>query len=101
MKCTFPGCKRDTHANKLCDTHNQQQYRGTALKKIRPIRASLDTARQCIVDHIEDYGWPPTMAEFADCLGIAKGSAGYWLRKLEEAGLIERASSPRAIRIVE
>lgn len=47
-------------------------------------------------------GWPPSVAEVQDWFGItSKAEAFRLLRRVEEAGLIERVPGiPRAIRVI-
>jgi SOS-response transcriptional repressor LexA len=59
----------------------------------------------CLRDFMQENGYPPTVQQLSECLGLAsKSSTTYWLLKAEEAGLIERVIDGRhtkAIRIME
>ena len=57
----------------------------------------------CIKDFMEERGFPPTIAELGICLKLSsRSTVHYWLKQLEEKGLIERVpGSSRAIRILD
>jgi repressor LexA len=51
---------------------------------------------------VEDNGYPPTLDEIRDSVGLcSKSHVGYYLDGLEEEGLIERKPrTPRGLRLV-
>ena len=57
---------------------------------------------QCIVQHIELHGYPPTVREIGEAVNLTSSSTVYaHLRNLERAGLIKRdAGLTRAINLV-
>ncbi len=57
---------------------------------------------QCIVQHTEAHGYPPTVREIGEAVGLSSSSTVHaHLRTLEQAGLIRRdAVLTRAIRVV-
>jgi repressor LexA len=57
---------------------------------------------QCIVQHTETHGYPPTVREIGEAVGLSSSSTVHaHLRTLETAGLIRRdAVLTRAIRVV-
>lgn len=71
----------------------------------RPSNARVNTVDviDCLRDFMKENGYPPTVQQLGDCLGLAsKSSTTYWLRKAEAEGLIERVMNGRytkAIRI--
>lgn len=66
-----------------------------------PSGITTDTVLDCIEDFIELHEYPPTIAELGKCLKLSRTSVHYWLKQLEERGLIERVpGSSRAIRIL-
>lgn len=56
----------------------------------------------CIVRHTREHGYPPTVREIGEAVGLSSSSTIHFhLRALERAGLIRRdASLTRAIRVV-
>lgn len=67
-----------------------------------PAGITTDTVLKCIKDFMKDRGYPPTIAELGECLELSsRSTVHYWLKQLEEKGLIERVpGSSRAIRIL-
>lgn len=67
-----------------------------------PAGIDTDSVLACIKDFMESRGFPPTIAELGVCLNLkSRSSVHYWLKQLEEKGLIERVpGSSRAIRIL-
>lgn len=57
---------------------------------------------QCIVQHTETHGYPPTVREIGEAVGLSSSSTVHaHLRTLEQAGLIRRdAVLTRAIQVV-
>lgn len=65
-----------------------------------------DPTIACLKSYMKDRGFPPSVKELADCLGVGTATAHARLIDLEARGLIVRESGPgrrvsRAIRIVE
>ena len=58
---------------------------------------------QCIMQHTEAHGYPPTVREIGEAVGLSSSSTVHaHLRSLENAGLISRdAVLTRAIRVVD
>lgn len=57
----------------------------------RPARVSLSTLAvlQALAAHVETHGYPPTLRELGDALGLKAASAvKYHLGKLADAGLV-------------
>lgn len=53
-----------------------------------------------IAEHIEEHGYPPTVRELGEMLGLGVSAVHARLKKAEAEGLIERVpDKPRAIRI--
>lgn len=66
-----------------------------------PSGITTDSVLTCIKDFMVERGFPPTIAELGACLSLSRTSVHYWLKQLEEKGLIERVpGSSRAIRIL-
>ncbi|MGC9520397.1 MAG: transcriptional repressor LexA [Anaerolineae bacterium] len=55
----------------------------------------------CIEEYVEDHGFPPTVREIGDAIGVNSTSlVSYYLKRLEEQGLITREPSmSRAIQL--
>lgn len=67
-----------------------------------PRRRQHDRAIDAIRASIRDRGFPPTLRELGDALGITAGSVHPLLRELEDLGRIRRdRNSPRAVEIVD
>nr|WP_035317562.1 transcriptional repressor LexA [Clostridium sp. 12(A)] len=55
----------------------------------------------CIKESIKTYGYPPTVRELSNKLGISSSATQARLRKLEEAGYLKRdPAKPRTLEIV-
>ena len=57
---------------------------------------------QCIVSFTEEHGFPPTVRELGELLGVASTSTVFSrIKQLEKSGYIRRVpASPRAIEIL-
>lgn len=57
----------------------------------------------CIAQYVEDHGFPPTVREIGESIGVNSTSlVSYYLKRLEERGLIVREPSmSRAIQLTE
>lgn len=57
----------------------------------------------CIAEYVEEHGFPPTVREIGDAIGVNSTSlVSYYLKRLEERGLIVREPSmSRAIQLTE
>lgn len=65
-----------------------------------------DPTLLCLKNYVNERGYPPSVKELAECLGVGAATAHARLIDLEARGLIVRESGPgrrvaRAIRIVE
>lgn len=66
-----------------------------------PSGITPETVLTCIREFMAERNFPPTIAELGLCLNLSRTSVHYWLKQLEEKGLIERVpGSSRAIRIL-
>ncbi|MBN1249400.1 MAG: transcriptional repressor LexA [Anaerolineae bacterium] len=57
----------------------------------------------CIAEYVDEHGFPPTVREIGDAIGVNSTSlVSYYLKRLEERGLIVREPSmSRAIQLTE
>jgi repressor LexA len=61
-----------------------------------------DRVFQAICDHLAEHGWPPSLTEIGDRVGLrSSASVSYHLEKLEIDGLIVRGAHPRQLRVVD
>lgn len=60
-------------------------------------------ALEIIISLIDRHGFPPTVQEITDEMGLAsKATAFDYLKRLERKGYIEReVSKPRALRVIK
>lgn len=56
-----------------------------------------------ITSHVDEYGWPPTVQELCDAVGVtSKSTMHHHLTVLEAHGWLRRkAGSPRALAVVD
>ena len=45
---------------------------------------------QCIAAHTKEAGYPPTLKEIGEAVGLVKSGVWYRVRKLSDAGVVER-----------
>ena len=57
---------------------------------------------QCILNYTKEHGYPPTVREFGELIGVKSTSSAFFrIKKLEQNGYIRRIpASPRAIEIL-
>lgn len=61
-----------------------------------------DRVLQAIRDHLAEHGWPPSIAEIGDRVGLrSKSTVHHYLAVLERRGDIERGPHARQLRIVD
>lgn len=61
-----------------------------------------DRVLQAIRDHLAEHGWPPSIAEIGERVGLrSKSSVHLYLERLEADGLNVRGPHPRQIKVVE
>src|SRR5918999_1196164 len=73
----------------------------------RPLEAEMLTGRQqeiwdFLVDYVDQHGYPPTVREIGEAVGLASPSTVHaHLANLERAGLLKRdPTKPRAVELV-
>src|SRR5437763_17136008 len=73
----------------------------------RPLEAHMLTGRQqeiwdFLVDYVDQHGYPPTVREIGEAVGLASPSTVHaHLANLERAGLLRRdPTKPRALELV-
>lgn len=62
-------------------------------------REQRDRAVAFIAEHTAEHGWPPTVREVAEALGVNLSTAHEHLRILAAEGRIVKGSGPRMIRV--
>lgn len=61
-----------------------------------------ETVLQAIRDHLAEHGWPPSITEIGQRVGLRSPATVHaHLRELERTGSIVRGPLPRQIRVVE
>ena len=69
-----------------------------------PRGVTTDLLVACLGRFMAEHGYPPSMAQLGECLGLkSKSSVAYWLSKAEEEGRIERVTNgphTKAIRLL-
>ena len=57
---------------------------------------------QCILNYMKEHGYPPTVREFGELIGVKSTSSAFFrIKQLELNGYIRRIpASPRAIEIL-
>ena len=57
---------------------------------------------QCILNYMKEHGYPPTVREFGELIGVKSTSSAFSrIKQLEQNGNIRRIpASPRAIEIL-
>ena len=57
---------------------------------------------QCILNYMKEHGYPPTVREFGELIGVKSTSSAFSrIKQLEQNGYIRRIpASPRAIEIL-
>ena len=57
---------------------------------------------QCILNYMKEHGYPPTVREFGELIGVKSTSSAFSrIKQLEQIGYIRRIpASPRAIEIL-
>ena len=57
---------------------------------------------QCILNYMKEHGYPPTVREFGELIGVKSTSSAFSrIKQLEQNGSIRRIpASPRAIEIL-
>ena len=57
---------------------------------------------QCILNYMKEHGYPPTVREFGELIGVKSTSSAFSrIQQLEQNGYIRRIpASPRAIEIL-
>lgn len=70
-----------------------------------PRGITVDSTIECLAGFMDEHGFPPSMAQLGECLGLkSKSSVSYWLKRAESEGRIERVTKgphTKAIRIME
>lgn len=60
-----------------------------------------DCVLRAIRDHIAEFGWPPSITEIGERVGLrSKATVSHHLEKLEVNGRIVRGPHPRQIKVV-
>ena len=71
------------------------------IEKPEPKKAMQKLVLESIISHIKKYGYPPTVREIGEIVGLKSSSSVYrHLNALEEQGFIINDGMPRAISVV-
>jgi len=107
---SFRTCTRNSPCHTAFDTVRRSLYSGgehTFDRDPHPLEAEMLTGRQqeiwdFLVDYVDAHGYPPTVREIGEAVGLASPSTVHaHLANLERAGLLKRdPTKPRAVELV-
>lgn len=57
----------------------------------KPVGVTTDRLIECLAWFMDENGYPPSMTQLGECLGLkSKSSVAYWMARAEAEGRIER-----------